>query len=114
MIKKGGRRDIFLGTRECQGYAETCVFGEEKGVYDEAGELAYGVMFHGFEYPDESGTNKLIGRFWKPVMKNGNVEFLPPEKCLTRKEIREMSPKPPNSSGLQEEGLLNELDTKTV
>ena len=35
MIEKGGRRDIFLGARECQGYAEPCVFGEEKGAYDE-------------------------------------------------------------------------------
>ena len=25
MILKGGRRDIFLGTRECQGYVEPCV-----------------------------------------------------------------------------------------
>ena len=35
MIEKGGRRDIFLGTRECQGYVEPCIFGEEKGAYDE-------------------------------------------------------------------------------
>lgn len=28
MIRKGGRRDIFLGARECQGYVEPCVFGE--------------------------------------------------------------------------------------
>ena len=27
MIEKGGRRDIFLGTRECQGYVEPCVCG---------------------------------------------------------------------------------------
>ena len=31
MIKKGGRRDIFLGTRECQGYVEPCIFGEGIG-----------------------------------------------------------------------------------
>lgn len=30
MIRKGGRRDIFLGTRECQAYVEPCVFGEGK------------------------------------------------------------------------------------
>ena len=28
MIEKGGRQDIFLGTRECQGYVEPCIFGE--------------------------------------------------------------------------------------
>ena len=27
MIEKGGRRDVFLGTRECQGYVEPCGFG---------------------------------------------------------------------------------------
>lgn len=32
MIEKGGRRDIFLGTRECQGYVEPCVFGEGTGA----------------------------------------------------------------------------------
>ena len=30
MIERGGRRDIFLGARECQGYVEPCVFGEGK------------------------------------------------------------------------------------
>ena len=28
MIERGGRRDIFLGTRECQGYVKPCVFGD--------------------------------------------------------------------------------------
>lgn len=28
MIIKGGRRDIFLGCRECQAYVEPCNFGE--------------------------------------------------------------------------------------
>ena len=28
MVKRGGRRDIFLGTRECQAFVEPCVFGE--------------------------------------------------------------------------------------
>ena len=30
MVQRGGRRDIFLGTRECQGYVEPCDFDEEK------------------------------------------------------------------------------------
>ena len=33
MVERGGRRDIFLGTRECQAFVEPCVFGEgESGV----------------------------------------------------------------------------------
>ena len=35
MIRKGGRRDIFLGSRECQGYVEPCVFEEGTGAYDD-------------------------------------------------------------------------------
>ena len=33
MVKRGGRRDIFLGTRECQAFVEPCVFGEDKSYY---------------------------------------------------------------------------------
>jgi len=48
MIERGGRRDIFLGTRECQGYVTPCEFGTGKGYYDEQeGEIAYGFMYHG-------------------------------------------------------------------
>ncbi|MFP3442011.1 type I-C CRISPR-associated protein Cas5c, partial [Pantoea sp. SIMBA_133] len=34
-LKAGGRRDIFLGTRECQGYVEPCEFGSGEGFYDD-------------------------------------------------------------------------------
>ena len=48
MLDKGGRRDIFLGARECQGYVEPCRFGNNKGYYDDEDELAYGLQFHSF------------------------------------------------------------------
>ena len=44
-IEKGGRRDIFLGTRECQGYVETCLFGEGESFYDHYGDLDLGYNF---------------------------------------------------------------------
>lgn len=110
MVEKGGRQDIFLGTRECQGYVEPCTYGEGKGEYDDCGELAYGLMFHGFDYPDETGTRELHSRFWRPVMENGVVTFPKPEDCAVHKFVREMIPNPPKSVGLQEEGLLDELD----
>jgi len=110
MIEKGGRQDIFLGTRECQGYVEPCAFGEGQGDYDGCGELAYGLMFHGFDYPDEIGKNELHSRFWRPVMRDGVITFEQPKECSIRKFVREMIPKPPSSVGLKEEGLLNELD----
>jgi CRISPR-associated protein Cas5d len=122
MIDKGGRQDIFLGARECQGYVEPCRFGEETGVYDDLERLDYGIMFHGFDYPDETGKtdengkpdsngeNRLHSRFWKPVMQRGIIKFIRPEECTMRKFVREMIPNPPQSNGLKEEALQNELD----
>jgi len=85
MIERGGRRDIFLGTRECQGYVEQCIFGEGSGFYDEIPELDFGFMFHGFTYADEAvcddEKNKLTARFFRPVMKKGVVSFPMPEEC---------------------------------
>src|SRR5699024_9155894 len=34
-VERGGRRDIYLGTRECQGYVEVCQFGEGESFYDD-------------------------------------------------------------------------------
>ncbi len=110
MVEKGGRQDIFLGTRECQGYVEPCTFGDGKGEYDDYGQLEYGLMFHGFDYPDETGTRELHSRFWRPTMVDGVVKFSKPEECTVRKFVREMIPNPPSSKGLREEGLLDELD----
>lgn len=93
MLERGGRQDIFLGTRDCQGYVEPCVFGEGKGDYDSAGELGFGLIFHGFDYPDEIGQPKLEARFWKPTMIDGVIRFIRPEDCTQRKFVREMTAK---------------------
>lgn len=90
MVERGGRQDVFLGTRDCQGYVESCVFGEGDSPYDVEGELAFGLMFHGFDYPDETGESKLHARFWQPTMINGCVKFKRPEACTIRKYIRDM------------------------
>jgi len=95
MLERGGRQDIFLGTRDCQGYVAPCVFGEGKGTYDNDEEIAYGLMFHGFDYPDETGTDKLYARFWFPILKKGILSFPAPEKCeeRLRKFVRKMDAK---------------------
>ena len=93
MLERGGRQDIFLGTRDCQGYVEPCEFGSGVGHYDKSGELAYGVMFHGFDYPDETGDGKLHARLWRPTMIDGGIRFVHPEDCTIRKFIREMGMK---------------------
>jgi len=106
MIDKGGRRDIFLGARECQGYVEPCKFGEGKSDYDGYGEIAFDLMVHGFDYPDEHGKDELHARFWRPKMIDGNIDFIRPEVCTIRKLVRPMKANPPASVGLKEEGLL--------
>lgn len=93
MVGKGGRQDVFLGTRDCQGYVEPCVFGEGEGAYDDLTELSFGLMFHGFDYPDETGRAEFHARFWRPVMRRGVVEFVPPGACEVRKFIRPMRAK---------------------
>lgn len=97
MIEKGGRRDIFLGTRECQGYVVPCKFGEGEGHYDNIQELAFGLMYHGITYADEAFSketkNCMTARFWYPKMQNGVINFLRPEKCPLYKKLRAMEMK---------------------
>jgi CRISPR-associated protein Cas5d len=93
MLDRGGRQDIFLGTRDCQGYAEPCEFSSGPGAWDGAGELVFGLMFHGFDYPDETGDAKLHARFWHQTMTDGVIQFARPEDCTIRKFIRAMSVK---------------------
>lgn len=97
MIDRGGRRDIFLGTRECQAYVEPCVFGSGKGFYDGTPQLDFGIMYHGITYADEAYSpdtaKKMTVRLWRAVMKNGVLDFLKPEDCIHR-PVREMKMKP--------------------
>lgn len=111
MVQRGGRRDVFLGTRECQAFVEPCVFGEGEGFYDKMpGETAYGFMYHGITYADEAvlpeEQNKMTVNFWRPVMKQGGIiEFLRPEECPHKRFIKEMERRifgKGNFTGLQE------------
>ncbi len=94
-IQKGGRRDIFLGTRECQGYVDPCIFGEKESVYDQYGELDFGAMFHGYDYPDETGKDELVVRLWRAKMVDGVIKFPMPKECdpSMRRFIRTMTAK---------------------
>jgi CRISPR-associated protein Cas5d len=93
-IEKGGRRDIFLGTRECQGYVEPCVFHDDESFYDQYGELDFGVQFHGYDYPDETGKDELSVRLWRAKMLNGLISFpAPDDPSLLRRVVRKMTAK---------------------
>ncbi len=86
-IKRGGRRDVFLGTRECQAYVEPCVFGEGESDYDNYGEIDFGLMFHGFDYPDETGKNELGVRLCYQKMKDGIINFMDPREIELRRVV---------------------------
>lgn len=117
MIERGGRRDIFLGTRECQGYVQPCVFGEGSGFYDEIEELNFGMMYHGITYPDEAYSDKvketrgnMCVRLWQASMNRGIINFLPPWEC-THRVVREMEMKTfgkeyNNFVGFDESGVM--------
>ncbi len=88
-VRQGGRRDVFLGTRECQAYVEPCGFCDGAGAYDALDEIDFGVMFHGFDYPDETGKSELCARLWRQRMVKGVIEFERPEAVELRRVVRE-------------------------
>lgn len=89
-LEKGGRQDIFLGTRDCQAYVEPYEFGKDIGVYDHIEELSFGWMFHSFAYPDETGKDQLESILWNATLKRGVLEFPKPENCEKRRKVRDM------------------------
>ena len=120
MLERGGRRDIFLGTRECQGYVEPCSFDDGYGYYDNT-SLSFGIMVHGIDYPDETGLEKLRTRLWNARMENGVIEFIRPDECTIFFDSVNYSAKKfvigENFSGLDEfekEGIFNGMDDKTL
>ena len=93
MLERGGRRDIFLGTRECRGYVEPCGFHEGPGAYDNTPSMPFGLMVHGIDYADENGRGQMSQRLWRPVMQDGVIEFIRPEDCPIVRPIRKQSTK---------------------
>ncbi len=75
-LKKGGRRDVFLGTRECLAYIDEIdetYYKEAKSYYD--GEtISFGIMFNSFKYPTNSGE-PLIAQFSEIIMKDGVINY---------------------------------------
>ena len=113
MIERGGRRDVFLGTRECHGDVSPCVFGEGTGAYDSIDEWALGYMFHGFTYADEAVRTAEKGhmslRFHHVVMRNGIIVFPEPEeipdkdrRVLHKMPLKPFGQKNNNYTGLEE------------
>ena len=106
-LKAGGRRDIFLGTRECQAYVEPVEFGNGAGAYDET-DMDFGLQYHSIGYPDETGEDGMVVRFWYPQMRKGRIKCLGPDECpkeqFIRKAARKTFSPQVNFSFAQEEG----------
>lgn len=102
MLKRGGRQDVFLGTRDCQGYVEPCQFGSGEGFYDNLGNLDFGLMFHSFSYPEETGKHELVSRFADIRMQHGIITFPSVHDDTGRLKtrfIRPMKPEKPFKRG---------------
>ena len=95
-LLKGGRRDIFLGTRECVGHVEA--INEEAYLaaksYYENQNLSFGIMFHSFSFPS-SDNEKLQSYFTHTVMYNGIIHFKSQEECEFRNELSSYQIRPP-------------------
>ncbi len=101
-LKKGGRRDIFLGVRECIGYVKYLSEEEYDTIVGEYNNttISFGIMFHSFNYPTEGTLNDYDGlqsNFTDITMINGKVNFCRPKECpinmnLSKLNIKELTP----------------------
>jgi CRISPR-associated protein Cas5d len=66
-------------------------------------------MFHSFDYPDETGENKLASNFWDPKLVDGEIDFHRSGARRVKKEIRPMMPK---AFGLEHNLQLVEIEAE--
>lgn len=105
-VKKGGRRDIFIGTRECMGYVEKIneeTYRSLKSVHDKK-SLSFGMMFHSFVYPDEgyndSTYDYLSSNFSNIMMRDGMIKFCRPEECQITHQLHQQKMKVFEENGM--------------
>ena len=89
-IKRGGRRDIFLGTRECVGYLDW--ISEEEFLtspsYYQDQKISLGIMFNQFRYPTQE-NEKLRAYYSEVIMDQGLVTFKNLEDCTIYNEVQD-------------------------
>lgn len=94
-LARGGRRDVFLGTRECLALAEG-ISQEEYDSEDFANaaiSMDFGLMFHSFAYPTDNKT-PLKSYFTRTEMVNGYIRFKDQADCEVVNELSSYSFKP--------------------
>ena len=50
-------------------------------------------MLHGITYADEDGSGQMSERLWRPVMKDGVIQFIRPEECPVIRPIHKQRTK---------------------
>ena len=96
-LKKGGRRDVFLGTRECFALVEQIdkeEYENSKSFYD-GQNLSFGIMFQEFIYPTQPG-GELISCFTETNMQNGVITFKDSKDCEIKNTLDTYSFNYPN------------------
>ncbi len=94
-LKKGGRRDIFLGVRECMGFVRKLSeeeYEQISGYYDDV-SMSFGLMFHSFNYPSEVNADykSLQSNFADIVMEKGCVKFPRPSECMISMDLSDFT-----------------------
>lgn len=87
-IRKGGRRDIFLGTRECVGYLDWISeeeFLTSQSFYHDQ-KISLGIMFNQFRYPTKE-NEKLRAYYSEVIMDQGLIKFKDFEDCTIYNEV---------------------------
>ncbi len=85
-MSRGGRRDVFLGVRECTGYLDRLHERDYKRAETpfDGQNISFGLQFHSFAYPSEStdaaDDGKLRANFAPVVMNDGEIVFNRPEE----------------------------------
>lgn len=81
-IRRGGRRDVFLGTRECTATAEYLTKEEYEAAESKYKDqiLTMGIMFQEFGYPTDA-SEPLKSYFTQTVLKHGVLTYTSKESC---------------------------------
>lgn len=97
-IERGGRRSIFLGTRECTGFVEASTeeeFNTAPSPYENQ-QFSYGLMFNEFIYPTTKG--ELFKACYAPInMDNGIIQYPTVEEAAVIREINDYGYTEPNT-----------------
>lgn len=77
MLKKGGKREIFLGTKSCTARVIPSRFYKDEGFYDNSSEN-FGMMYHSLTYKDSELCSVQL---FNCRMERGIITFPLPEEC---------------------------------